>query len=66
MVDNKTDTATIESTFDELIGRKDIAIVLINQHASLPSGTLGLLIIDGIQLTVIRCLLDRREDTPPY
>lgn len=36
VVDNKTDTATIESTFDTFIGRKDIAIVLINQHASLP------------------------------
>lgn len=32
VVDNKTDTGTIESTFDTFIGRKDIAIVLINQH----------------------------------
>lgn len=35
VVDNKTDTATIESTFDRFIERKDIAIVLINQHVSL-------------------------------
>lgn len=34
VVDNKTDNATIESTFDRLIERKDIGIVLINQHAS--------------------------------
>lgn len=34
VVDNKTETSTIESTFDRLIERKDIAIVLINQHAS--------------------------------
>lgn len=34
VVDGKTDTATIESTFDSFIERKDIAIVLINQHAS--------------------------------
>ncbi|KAJ4418919.1 H(+)-transporting V1 sector ATPase subunit F [Gnomoniopsis sp. IMI 355080] len=32
VVDNKTETSTIESTFDRLIERKDIAIVLINQH----------------------------------
>lgn len=36
VVDNKTETSTIESTFDRLIERKDIAIVLINQHASHP------------------------------
>lgn len=36
VVDNKTETSTIESTFDRLIERKDIAIVLINQHASRP------------------------------
>lgn len=34
VVDNKTETSTIESTFDRLIERKDIAIVLINQHVS--------------------------------
>lgn len=34
VVDNKTDNATIESTFDKLIERKDIGIILINQHAS--------------------------------
>ncbi|KAJ0115280.1 hypothetical protein N8I77_000652 [Diaporthe amygdali] len=34
VVDSKTDNATIESTFDKLIERKDIGIVLINQHAS--------------------------------
>lgn len=32
VVDNKTDNATIESSFDKLIERKDIAIILINQH----------------------------------
>ncbi|PSS02104.1 vacuolar ATP synthase subunit F [Coniella lustricola] len=32
VVDNKTDTTTIESTFDKFIERKDIAIILINQH----------------------------------
>ncbi|CAN8102121.1 unnamed protein product [Discula destructiva] len=32
VVDNKTETSTIESTFDRLIERKDIAIILINQH----------------------------------
>lgn len=37
VVDNKTDNATIESTFDRFIERKDIAIVLINQHASQPA-----------------------------
>lgn len=36
VVDAKTDNAAIESTFDKLIERKDIAIILINQHASLP------------------------------
>lgn len=36
VVDNKTETSTIESTFDRFIERKDIAIVLINQHVSLP------------------------------
>lgn len=40
VVDNKTETSTIESTFDRLIERKDIAIVLINQHASQPSPSL--------------------------
>jgi V-type H+-transporting ATPase subunit F len=34
VVDGKTDNATIESTFDKLIERKDIGIILINQHAS--------------------------------
>lgn len=34
VVDNKTETSAIESTFDRLIERKDIAIILINQHAS--------------------------------
>lgn len=34
VVDSKTDNATIESTFDKLIERKDIGIILINQHAS--------------------------------
>ncbi|ROW14551.1 hypothetical protein VPNG_03222 [Cytospora leucostoma] len=34
VVDAKTDNATIESTFDKLIERKDIGIILINQHAS--------------------------------
>ncbi|KAL1864256.1 H(+)-transporting V1 sector ATPase subunit F [Diaporthe australafricana] len=32
VVDNKTDNGTIESTFDKLIERKDIGIILINQH----------------------------------
>ena len=33
VVDNKTDNATIESTFDQFTEqRKDIGIVLINQH----------------------------------
>lgn len=36
-MDGKTDTATIESTFDKFIERKDIAIVLINQHVSCPA-----------------------------
>lgn len=31
-MDGKTETALIESTFDTFIERKDIAIVLINQH----------------------------------
>ncbi|KAF3767708.1 hydrogen ion transporting ATPase activity/subunit F [Cryphonectria parasitica EP155] len=34
VVDNKTDNATIESTFDKFIERKDIAIILINQHVA--------------------------------
>ncbi|ROW02381.1 hypothetical protein VSDG_02583 [Cytospora chrysosperma] len=37
VVDNKTDNATIESSFDKLIERKDIAIILINQHATFPT-----------------------------
>lgn len=35
VVDGKTDTAAIESAFDRFTtGRKDIGIVLINQHVS--------------------------------
>ncbi|KAK5998315.1 V-type proton ATPase subunit F [Cladobotryum mycophilum] len=32
VVDNKTDTAAIESAFETFTERKDIGIVLINQH----------------------------------
>ncbi|OLN97481.1 V-type proton ATPase subunit F [Colletotrichum chlorophyti] len=32
VVDSKTDTAAIESAFDSFTTRKDIGIVLINQH----------------------------------
>ncbi|KAI9144628.1 ATPase, V1 complex, subunit F [Paraphysoderma sedebokerense] len=32
IVDNKTTLATIEDTFKEFTRRKDIAIILINQH----------------------------------
>ncbi|EXF79478.1 hypothetical protein CaCOL14_008548 [Colletotrichum acutatum] len=32
VVDSKTDTATIESTFEAFTSRKDIGIILINQH----------------------------------
>ena len=36
VVDNKTDTAAIESAFDRFTTeRKDIGIVLINQHVGL-------------------------------
>ena len=36
VVDNKTDNATIEATFDKFTSeRKDIAILLINQHVTL-------------------------------
>lgn len=34
IVDSKTETSTIESTFEQLTERKDIGIVLINQHVS--------------------------------
>ena len=35
VVDSKTETSTIASTFDTFtLERKDIAIVLINQHVS--------------------------------
>jgi vacuolar-type H+-ATPase subunit F/Vma7 len=32
VVDNKTETAEIEKAFDEFTSRKDIGILLINQH----------------------------------
>ncbi|KAL7965840.1 vacuolar ATP synthase subunit F (V-ATPase F subunit) [Trichoderma sp. SZMC 28014] len=32
VVDNKTETAAIESAFESFTSRKDIGIVLINQH----------------------------------
>ncbi|TGZ85065.1 vacuolar ATP synthase [Ascodesmis nigricans] len=32
IVDAKTETANIEKTFDEFTGRKDVGILLINQH----------------------------------
>ncbi|KAM0484469.1 hypothetical protein ACHAPX_001894 [Trichoderma viride] len=35
VVDNKTETAAIESAFESFTSRKDIGIVLINQHVSL-------------------------------
>lgn len=34
IVDNKTETSAIESAFDKFTERKDIGIVLINQHVS--------------------------------
>ncbi|CAG9937282.1 unnamed protein product [Clonostachys rosea f. rosea IK726] len=34
IVDNKTETAAIESAFDRFTERKDIGIVLINQHVA--------------------------------
>jgi hypothetical protein len=34
VVDAKTDNAAVEAAFDRFIGRKDIGIILINQHAS--------------------------------
>ncbi|CAI6089737.1 unnamed protein product [Clonostachys chloroleuca] len=37
IVDNKTETAAIESAFDRFTERKDIGIVLINQHVGSPS-----------------------------
>lgn len=38
VVDSKTETAAIESAFDSFTERKDIGIVLINQHVSLSGG----------------------------
>lgn len=37
VVDDKTETSAIEATFDSFTERKDIAIVLINQHVRLCS-----------------------------
>ncbi|ODQ51643.1 vacuolar ATP synthase [Saitoella complicata NRRL Y-17804] len=34
VVDARTETSAIEKTFDEYTSRKDIAIVLINQHVA--------------------------------
>ncbi|KAL6898214.1 vacuolar ATP synthase subunit F (V-ATPase F subunit) [Trichoderma evansii] len=34
VVDNKTETAAIEAAFESFIERKDIGIVLINQHVA--------------------------------
>ncbi|KAK2022703.1 V-type ATPase [Colletotrichum caudatum] len=34
VVDSKTDTSTIESAFESFTTRKDIGIVLINQHVA--------------------------------
>ncbi|KAF3903819.1 hypothetical protein AA313_de0205640 [Arthrobotrys entomopaga] len=34
IVDPKTETEKIEKSFDELTGRKDIGILLINQHVA--------------------------------
>jgi len=34
IVDNKTQVSVIESTFQEFTARKDIAILLINQHVA--------------------------------
>ncbi|KAJ1516880.1 H(+)-transporting V1 sector ATPase subunit F [Coelomomyces lativittatus] len=34
IVDNKTPVPLVESTFQEFIQRKDIAIILINQHVA--------------------------------
>ncbi|KAM0514175.1 hypothetical protein ACHAPE_007011 [Trichoderma viride] len=34
VVDNKTETAAIESAFESFTSRKDIGIVLINQHVA--------------------------------
>lgn len=59
VVDNKTETATIESTFDRLIERKDIAIILINQHASYPDVQARWPWLTGPLKT------DRGQDTPP-
>jgi V-type H+-transporting ATPase subunit F len=36
VVDNKTETAEIEKAFDEFTSRKDIGILLINQHVCPP------------------------------
>lgn len=37
IVDNKTETSSIETAFDQFTDRKDIGIVLINQHVSAPA-----------------------------
>ncbi|KAJ9149014.1 hypothetical protein NKR23_g4514 [Pleurostoma richardsiae] len=34
VVDAKTDNAAVEAAFDRFIGRKDIGIILINQHVA--------------------------------
>lgn len=50
VVDGKTDTATIESTFDRFIERKDIAIVLINQHASCLSVPVAIMLVADLTI----------------
>lgn len=61
VVDAKTDTATIESTFDKFIERKDIAIVLINQHASYVRAS-----EPTMPLLILRLESGCRQNTPSY
>lgn len=57
VVDAKTDTAAIEAAFDNFTDkRKDIAILLINQHVPFTAPISTHEDTDG--------MIDRREDTP--
>ena len=60
VVDSKTETSTIEESFEQFTReRKDIAIVLINQHvrANIPNVTVG-----GMERLTMR-RADRRQDS---
>jgi hypothetical protein len=47
IVDGKTETSAIESAFDKFTQRKDIGIILINQHVSCLSHAWALLYLPG-------------------